>query len=241
LNYDDETLMAYADGELDDARRAEVAAAIAGDPELARRVDAHRALRARMAEAFAPVLAEPVPDGLRAAAMASRKVVNLPGVKPREALPRWRAREWTALAASLLVGLFIGWRAFSPAEPLMAAEGDALVARGVHAAALDSQLASAQSPGSDVLIGVTFRSREGSFCRSFVLAGQRTVGLACHAGGDWRIAATAVTDVPAGEIRQAGSALPTAIAAAIEDRIAGSTFDAAEERDAQANGWATGR
>ncbi len=241
MNYDDEILMAFADGELDDARNAEIAAAVARDPELARRVDTHRTLRSRAAEAFAPVLAEPVPNALRAAAMGRGTVVNFPGVNAQSSTPRWRAREWTALAASLLVGVFVGWRVFSPAEPLMAAESDALVARGVLAAALDSQLASAQSPGSDVLIGVTFRSREGSFCRSFVLAGQRTVGLACHAGGDWRIAATVVTDISAGEIRQAGSALPTAIAAAIEDRIAGSTFDAAEERDAQANGWAAGR
>jgi hypothetical protein len=204
-------------------------------------VEAHRAMRARMAEAFAPVLAEPVPDALRMAATASRKVVNFPGVKPRDVMPRWRAREWTALAASLLVGLFIGWRAFSPAEPLMAAGGDALVARGALAAALDSQLASTQSPGSEVLIGVTFRSRDGGFCRSFVLANQQTAGLACHAGGDWRIAATEVTDVPAGQIRQAGSALPPAIAAAIEERIAGETFDVAAERDAQASGWAAGR
>jgi hypothetical protein len=241
VKYDDETLMAFADGELDDARRAEIAAAMTLDPELARRVDAHRAIRARVKEAFAPVLAEPVPDRLRAAAMVRGTVVNFPGVGARGSTIRRRAREWTALAASLLVGLFIGWRVFSPAEPLMVAEGDALVARGVLAGALDSQLASAQSPASEVLIGVTFRSREGRFCRSFVLADQQIVGLACHADGDWRIAATALTEVPAGEIRQAGTALPPAIAAAIEDRIAGATFDAAAERDAQASGWAAGR
>ena len=38
MNYDDETLMSYADGELDAAKRAEIAAALQRDPELARRV-----------------------------------------------------------------------------------------------------------------------------------------------------------------------------------------------------------
>ena len=38
MTYDDETLMAYADGELDDARQAEIDAAISRDPDLARRM-----------------------------------------------------------------------------------------------------------------------------------------------------------------------------------------------------------
>ena len=46
MNYDDETLMAYADGELDEVLAAEIAAAIEREPELARRVERHRALRA---------------------------------------------------------------------------------------------------------------------------------------------------------------------------------------------------
>jgi hypothetical protein len=241
MKYDDETLMAFADGELDEARRAEIAAAIARDPELARRVDAHRAMHARVAQAFSRVLGEPVPEKLRAAAMNRGTVVNFPGAGARDAKSRWSASHWTAMAASLLVGMFIAWRVFSPAEPLLVTRGDALVAAGALAAALDSQLASNQSPGSDVLIGVTFRAREGGFCRSFVLATQRTAGLACRADGDWRIAATALTDAQKGEIRQAGSALPPAIAAAVDERIAGTTLDAAEERDAQASGWAAGR
>ena len=38
-----EELAAYADGELDAAREAEVATAVAADPALAREVEAHRA------------------------------------------------------------------------------------------------------------------------------------------------------------------------------------------------------
>ena len=75
MNYDDETLMAYVDGELDAARRAEIAAALARDPGLARRIESQRVLRARVSDAFAPVLEQPVPEALRAAAAERRGTV----------------------------------------------------------------------------------------------------------------------------------------------------------------------
>ena len=53
---DPQVLMAYADGELAAADAARVEAAIAVDPALARIVDDHRALRARLSDAFAGVL-----------------------------------------------------------------------------------------------------------------------------------------------------------------------------------------
>ena len=68
MKYDDETLMAYADGELDAAQRAQIDAAIAQDPGLALRVQEHKALRARMTGAFSRVLDQPIPERLEAAA-----------------------------------------------------------------------------------------------------------------------------------------------------------------------------
>ena len=66
--YDDETLMAYADGEFDEAQSAAIAIAVEKDPLLARRVERHRALRAEVAGAYATVLDQPVPERLVAAA-----------------------------------------------------------------------------------------------------------------------------------------------------------------------------
>ena len=72
MKYDDETLMAFADGELDETLRAEIAAAVERDPELAQRVAGHRALRSRVAGTFGALLDEPAPDRLVNAARGAR-------------------------------------------------------------------------------------------------------------------------------------------------------------------------
>ena len=64
MTISDETLMAYADGELEAAQRAEVEVALAADPQLARRVEQHQALRKKVRASFDPVLLETVPDAL---------------------------------------------------------------------------------------------------------------------------------------------------------------------------------
>jgi len=250
VNYDDETLMAYADGEIDGAQRAEIAAAAAKDPGLARRVEKHRALRAQVAGAFADVVDQPLPARLLSAAngdtvavkdvRAKRgdKILQFPLPGARAPGPGWRLREWGAMAASVVVGLLISWQLFAPSgQGLMVARNGALVARGYLANALDQQLASDQRPEEPVQIGVTFKARDGGYCRSFTLRGTKTAGLACRAGGEWQVAATVVADIPAGQVQQAAAALPAAILAAIETRRAGDALDAAGEENARLGGW----
>ncbi|MEJ0085899.1 MAG: hypothetical protein WDO72_09465 [Pseudomonadota bacterium] len=246
MNYDDETLMAYADGELDAVQRAAIAAAVENDPGLARRVEKHRALRAKVAGAFAEVVNQPLPERLVSAARANPapasrgggKVLKFPTKGDRVPGRGWGFREWGAMAASVVLGVVISWRVFAPAEQgLFAANGGALVARGELANALDRQLASDQRREEPVQIGVTFKARDGNYCRSFTLPATRTAGLACRAGGDWQVAATAVAELPAGQLQQAAGAMPAAILAAIERRIAGEALDAAGEENARLGGW----
>ncbi|MEO8063406.1 MAG: hypothetical protein ABI821_11740 [Pseudomonadota bacterium] len=250
MNYDDETLMAYADGELDAAQRAEIAAAVAKDPDLSRRVEKHRALRAQVAGAFAAVADRPVPERLVAVANGDTvaagslpasprgKVLQFPSKGARAPGPGWGVREWGAMAASVVLGVVISWRVLAPSEQgLLAVNGGALVARGELAAALDGQLASDQQRAGAVRIGVTFKARDGNYCRSFTLPATRTAGLACRAGDDWQVAATAEAEIPAGQVQQAAGAMPTAILAAIETRIVGEALDAAAEDSARLRGW----
>jgi hypothetical protein len=250
VKYDDETLMAYADGELAPARRAEIDAAIAADPGLALRVAEHRALRARMAGAFSRVLEQPVPErledaaraGARAATPGRGNVLQFPARSARTPSPPWRAREWFAMAASLLLGVLLSWRLLVPAgSQVFEAGKGGLLARGELARALESQLASEQNGDERVLIGLTFKAHDGAYCRSFVLRTARTAGLACRVGSEWQIPATDSALASEGAMQQASSALPASILRIIEARMEGTALDAEGEKDARLEAWGTKR
>lgn len=246
MNYDDETLMAFADGELDEARRADIAAAVERDPALAQRVARHRALRARVADAFGQVLDEPAPDRLLDAARGARKpaankrrggdVVQFPVRGSRAPAMSWRGREWGAMAASLVMGGLIAWKLLAPSELLMTASGSSLVARGALAAALDRQLASTQLESDPVRIGLTFETLDGHLCRSFELRSSGTAGLGCKVDGEWRIPVTSEAPAHSGDVRQAASP-PPAVLQVIEARISGAPFDAVAEERARDADW----
>lgn len=238
MSYDDETLMAYVDGELDAKLRAEIDAAVEKEPALARRVEEHRAVRARVTGAFAKVLNQPLPERLIRAAQTDRgNVLQFPARTARALAAPWRAREWAAMAASLVLGAVISWRLLATGgAPIVAVEG-ALVARAELAHALDRQLASEQRGGEPVLIGLTFKARDGNYCRSFEMRATHTAGLACRAGSDWQVTATDSSVAPGGQMQQANSALSPAILRAIETRADGAALDAETERSAQAAGW----
>ncbi len=246
--YDDETLMAYADGELDPQRRAEISAAMEQDPDLARRVAKHRALRAEVAGAFATVSSQPVPERLRTAAQAPRaaepgardNVVTFPARAARPPPASWSAREWSAMAASLVLGVMLAWRFLAPDGGEIVTQDGVLMARGELATALNTQLAGSQSDDAPVLIGLTFKANNGGYCRSFVSRATATAGLACHSGEDWHVATIQSVHVPEGNFRQAAGAMPPVILQAIESSRADDPLDAAEERAARDGGWRAG-
>ena len=248
MTYDDATLMAFADGELDAALRAEISAAVARDPALARRVDQHRALRAEVAAAFEPVLSQPVPERLLAGAQDSATaertsrgtVVQVPARGAPAPSAPWRAREWSAMAASVMLGVLISWKLFAPGDStLVTVREGTVVARGALARALDQQLASGQTGTEAVLIGLTFRTPEGQYCRSVTARAAATAGLACRTQGEWRVP---VLDVApeASDVRQAASP-PPVVLQAIEARIVGEPLDAAGEENARRGGWEIAR
>lgn len=245
MKYDDETLMAYADGELDPEQRAQIEAAIAKDPGLALRVDQHRALRARMASAFSKVMDQPVPGRLETAARAGARtdvpvranVLKFPARSARVPSPPWRAREWIAMAASLLLGVLLSWRFLTPESDVFEAGRNGLLARGALERALDTQLASEQSGKERVLIGLTFKSHDAGYCRSFALPAARTAGLACRAGSEWQILATDSSLTPENGMQQASSALPPSILRIIEARMEGTALDADGEKNARQAAW----
>ncbi|MGK6319135.1 anti-sigma factor family protein [Sphingomonas sp. DT-204] len=227
MTIDPETLMAYADGELDPVAAMRVERAIAADPALAAEVAAHRRLRARIAGSFAPVAAAPVPERLA----LLLKPDNVVPLRPR-ARARFDLRWATAIAASLVIGLLIG-PMLRPGAPVQVGPAG-LVASGDLARALDTQLAATQGD-APIRVIASFRDSAGAICRTF--AGRVTSGIACREGDGWvlRRTVSGAAEVRT-DYRQAGSSDPELMAMA-QDMMAGAPLDAAQERAAHDRGW----
>jgi hypothetical protein len=228
----DETLMTYADGEADAATRAQVEAAMQEDPEIGRRVARHRAMREAMRSAGASMLDEPVPQRLIAAARgATRKAPGL-------------SRGWqpAAMAASLLVGLALGYLGWHGSAALIQANpSGGLLAGAALAEALSTQLSDDRSPARAATAGISFRAKSGDYCRTFALTGaEASSGLACRETNGWsiKVLAQSPSNGSPNQFRTAGSELSPAIRAAIEGSIEGEPLDHAGEVAAREAGWA---
>lgn len=228
----DEMVVAFADGALEPQELAAVKQALAQDPELRERLDAHRKLHAALSAYYGPAADEPVPEHLRAMLQPQAEVVDLAAAREkkaeRQSLFRWP--QYGAMAASLAIGLLAGHLAFTGGGPI-AMENGAMVARGGLARDLNTQLASAPG-GGETRIGLTFPDSERRICRTFDSPGLS--GIACQQDGEWRLAMAAA---PAGgntEFRQASA---PAVLAQAQEMMAGPSFDAAAERAARDRGW----
>jgi len=248
----DETLMAYVDGELDAAQRAEVEHAIAADPQLAIRVKRHQALSKKVKGAFDHVLSEPVPDRLLATLGkpvthgGSNNVISLKArqqqLKEKEkpqtkAAKHWALPQWTAVAAALVVGAIVGIVAMNMRSgEMIVARNGSLVAGGSLANALTSQLSNAANQSIDMKL--SFKTRSGEYCRSFVIKQQQSLaGLACRNGNEWRVPVLTGMNAANGTYRQAGSELPQAVVQWIDTERAGDALDVAQEETVRKAGW----
>lgn len=242
----EERLLAWLDGELDATEAAEIARAVAADPALAERARRERALRERLRAAFAPAAEETLPQRLLATlGMAEEeksddKVVPL---RPRGTIRRvreWRWPEWTALAASVLLGAVFGAQFLhAPAQgPVRMLDGT-LVAGSALAKTLDGELAADARPGDALAVGLSFRDGEGRYCRTFTARGAQPLGgLACRDNDNsrWNVVALGEAKRQQGELRQAVSALPVSVLAEVDARQQ-HMLDAAAERAARDAGW----
>lgn len=236
----DEVLMAYADGNLDAKARAEVEQAIANDPQIARRVAAHKELQTRIKATFDPVIGEPVPERLLAAARATSRPRESAVVVPLrpKAARQPRLPYWGAIAASFVMGAVVWHFAGYTAGPVSEKDGQ-LVASGALSTALSNQLVKDQSAQSPVQIGVSFRSKDGSYCRTFQTR-EQLAGLACREQNAWKLQMVArgeAAGTTQPEYRPAGSALPASIVRAVDQSIDGDPLDADAEARARADQW----
>jgi hypothetical protein len=254
MNITDETLMAFADGELEPTLRAAVEAAIGRDPSVAARVAEFRLQRERLQQAYSSVLEEPVPErllaavGEHAAPRPAGTVVHLEALRAASILRpqrKWSWPEWSAIAASVLLGILVSRVGLIGRNGESIGAGpDGLVARQSLAHALSTELASNQPSGGPVQVGLSFADKSGALCRTFNTREQRDMsGFACFRDGQWHVGMIieagpgATTSGSGGNLRTAASALPPALLRAIEDRMLGDPLDADQERAARARDW----
>ncbi len=248
MNWSDDTLMAYADGELEPAARAELERAMASNMRLRERVALLQLQRDRVQAAYATVLDEPMPDRLSALlaaqAPAAPTVFSLDAARTARNPPRPAGRsglswaQWGGMAASVVLGVLVGMNVprGTADEPPLAMQDGRLVAGAAVAQVLDTQLASESMAGSAVAVQLSFIDKEGNVCRTFSSAAM--AGLACRQGDAWAVQTVVVAErATAGTMRQAGSALPSALLDAVDARIEGAALDASAEKRARERGW----
>ena len=224
MNVTREELAAFADGELDPGREAEVAAAVVADPALAGEVRAHRALKQRLGARFAPIMDQSPPERLTALLRPEPTVIDFAAARERRvrSLPRWSWIAGPALAASLALAVLLP-------------RGGGDYADGALAETLEGQLVAVQSADAPTRILLSFRDGEGAFCRAF--AGEAQSGIACRDDEGWRMRMTgAGVSAQQGDYRMAGNPAAEVLERA-QAMAAGPALDAAQERQARSRGW----
>ena len=113
------------------------------------------------------------------------------------------------------------------------------VAAGALASALSAQVSNATDTSGNVRIGLSFRAKDGNYCRTFALPRDSSAGVACRNEDRWQIEALARAsgDASAPDYRQAATELPPVILEVVESTIEGEALDAEQEAAARARDW----
>lgn len=247
MSFSDDTLIAYADGQLDDATRRAIEHAMQRDASLQRRVATLR-VKSHAYNGPPPRYGKVVHlSAIRAQRVAVQQAAR------KAHTPRWRWPVWTAIGAALVAGLLAGrfalvywqpaWLGEPPAAPTtIISRNGMLIAQGKLDLALSRQMGGAAPSEGDVRVGLSFLSNQGGYCRTFTLVGlsQDLVGMACRASAEWRVPVLVQNMRPAPQMsaqRVAGTEMPTAVLEAIDQRIVGGMMDTRAEQEALRRNW----
>jgi hypothetical protein len=208
MTLDDETLMAFADGQLAPDEAAKVTKAVTSDPTVAARVAlfAQSRLAVRDALGAPPPVSDALTARIRAMAEAdalrrvgdtgSTNVVSL--ASRRRMVPVWQLP--IAASIALGVGFLSGWTGSTGDQPtgglsIASLDNPALIL------ALDTEKAGARTQigeGAEVAMIASFLDQDGSLCREFEqdTAGRTMVAVACHRDEAWSVEFAVATAAP---------------------------------------------
>jgi len=199
MNIDDETLMALADGEIDDDKARRLHALISVDPELSARFtlftqSSQWVKKAALADAGAAVAPEFIDHIRELAATTAPEAENV--VPMSHTGTRWQPM---AMAASLalVVGLSVGL-VLARNSPDTPETGIPVVTADLQdqLGTLPSGTQSVLPDGRQVSMVSSFTDGAGAFCREYetaALNGTSYVNVACRDGSDWTLRLSVAT------------------------------------------------
>ncbi|MDM7941444.1 MAG: hypothetical protein QUV35_02330 [Hydrogenophaga sp.] len=261
MNTDDNTLIAYLDGQLPDADYGPLEERLACDGALRTRLQALVDSSEFARRAFDPVLLEPVPPPLiaaiwRAPDPRARSPLGGAGAAPVNRLLAWLGlatgpRLWPALAsvAVLGLGMVIGWQLQTPDEQTQRAlRQGAPVTDQALALALEVSSSGRvlRTAAGAVEILATFEQVGGGHCREFNRSSPdgslAELGVACRdTRGEWQLEFLAAEDRAPGagqdRYRTASDRQQEQADAFLRERVQGSPLDGNEEQALIERGW----
>lgn len=258
----DETLMAYADGELGITERARVDACLATDPNAVERLSIFTATGKDLGHLFGEPMGLPVPQRLIDAIMvpanggaASAVIIpfNRSGSGRRAPVAAWQGKSWALAAACLsILAVGIGSRwvvGHQPSDDSRSASA-AGTATIELASALDDtpsgRTAARSIDGVPALIKplFSFATASGDVCRQYEIRATKSrliSGVACRdSKAHWTIEKQVASDeqpATTGQITPAGKKSAAEIDAIVSRLITGDTFVGDDELAVMKNGW----
>jgi len=255
LDFDDETLMAFADRETDDVTTARVTQAMAGNPAIAARVEMFRAVRARVSQSMKPLNDVAVPPALKlsVAAMIERDVEarglkddekrtaasNVVEFTPTNRMKRSYKLPWFAPLAACIVltigaggGYLVGVKMPAQVAPEFASIQDPAIIKALSEIPSGGQV-SLYDSGRTLEPVISFKLEDGTLCREFKLReanAKGVVSIACLDNNRWQTHLLMAAVLPREGYVPAGSA--ETIDAYLAAIHAGSPLDGTAEEEA---------
>jgi hypothetical protein len=264
LEVSDVDLMRLADGTLTEPRLSAVEAEVAARPELEQQLEAYLATGKALAQLFVPIAEAPVPEHLLATIQSGPAVPSrlLHRASQRQPVPvTSRARHW--LVALLQPDWRLSPMGAAAALTCVVAVGGAIMltepqnsfvgpATGALADALEKVPTSPDgttigwpnSSGARFAADLSFKHKDGRFCRQYYLGLDNTrafVGYACSdGGGNWRVEMDGAAPVrnasKLGDIRPSEGPAG-AVEEAVGNVMVGDALEIARERALIEQGW----
>ncbi|QHW28748.1 hypothetical protein GYN07_30920 (plasmid) [Rhizobium leguminosarum bv. viciae 248] len=191
-DFDDETLMAFADGELDETQSRALEEALAGNEALCERLAVFLDSRQLVGDALKPLIDEPVPEALLAS--VHRMADEVRHQKPQDNVVSFRPkqqqqtmRRWLVPVAASLVAIVTGVVGFALGRINPSASNSGAEIAAVLDREVSGRDVTLSSPDTVLHVVASFRDERGELCREYELKQPKssTLTVACRQNGAW--------------------------------------------------------